>query len=135
MGQKMIRLDDEVYTELKLRADVQGRSCANLVNYYLRKEFRFLPWQDNGKPLPNQLPLLDDILNAPEQPEQINRGAQMQGILGNIRQLERDIQQELEFNQDDETREANIANAESLKSELWATYHELKEVEDDGDDR
>lgn len=42
MGQRMIRLDDEVYTELQSRADEQGRSYANLANYLLKREFGLL---------------------------------------------------------------------------------------------
>lgn len=53
MAQIMIRLDNEVYTELKKRADIQGRSYANLANYYLRKEFGWLPGQVNGTPTEN----------------------------------------------------------------------------------
>ena len=64
MAQSMIRLDDEVYTEIKKRADTQGRSYANLVNYYLKKEFGWLPGQSNGEPFGEVTPdtTVDDLI-------------------------------------------------------------------------
>lgn len=64
MAQKPIRLDDEVYTEVKKRADMQGRSYANLVNYYLRKEFGWLPGQANGTPLSNITPTIPEKIKS-----------------------------------------------------------------------
>lgn len=51
MAQRLIRIDEDIYEELHSRAETQGRSTANLGNYYLRKEFGWLPESSGELPV------------------------------------------------------------------------------------
>lgn len=141
MAQNMVRIEDSVYTELKKRADNQGRSATNLANYYLKKEFGYLPGQEHGTPLSGNTPspkntnvsdlVRPDIVKKSEANASsvvTPQDTRTKGdILADIRETEAARDEELRYCQDAETVKKITDSYAGTISDLWNEFHLTKE--------